>query len=155
ALVGASRVPLTALHVHDPRHTDDRRERESEQFHELLLEFGRRRVEPVEVVSQNPSQAITEAARKHGVTVLGAFAEAARSSVLVGSRLTKPVESLPGTVILAKSSRAVSPIVGDGLPPPISVNGREISSAVDKWFAENTFHSREFRDVGRLVELKR
>jgi glycosyltransferase involved in cell wall biosynthesis len=155
ALVGTRRVPLTALHVHDPRHSDDRRERESHLFHELLLDFGRRRVEPVEVVSQNPSQAITEAGRRHGVTVLGAFAEAARSSVLVGSRLAKTVESLPGTVILAKSSRAVPPIIGDGLPPPISASGLEISSLVDKWFAENTFHSREFRDVERLVELKR
>ena len=155
ALVGPRRVPVTALHVHDPRHTDDRRERESGEFHELLMEFGRRRLEPVEVVAMDPSLAITEAGRRHGVTVLGAFAEAARSSVLVGSRLARTVESLPGTVILAKSSHAIPPIVGDGLPPPISAGGMEISELVDKWFAENTFHSREFRDVERLVELKR
>jgi glycosyltransferase involved in cell wall biosynthesis/nucleotide-binding universal stress UspA family protein len=154
ALIGERRVPLTALHVHDPRHSDDRRQRESEQFHELLMEFGHR-LEPVEVISQNPSQAITEAGRRHGVTVLGAFAEAARSSVLVGSRLAQTVESLPGTVILAKSSRAIPPIAGDDLPPPITVSGADISAVVDKWFAENTFHSREFRDVERLVELKR
>ncbi|TMC06632.1 MAG: glucosyl-3-phosphoglycerate synthase [Chloroflexi bacterium] len=155
ALIGSRNVPLTALHVHDPRHSDGRRDRESVEFHELLREFEVKRVEPVEVVSQNPSQAITEAGRRHGVTVLGAFAEAARSSVLVGSRLAKTVESLPGTVILAKSSRAVSPIIGDGIPPPISMGEEEVSAVVDKWFAENTFHSREFRDVERLVELKR
>ncbi|HEY4026335.1 MAG TPA: glucosyl-3-phosphoglycerate synthase [Candidatus Dormibacteraeota bacterium] len=154
AMVGDRHLPLTALHVHDPRHTDDRRQRESHRFHELLQEFGHR-VEPVEVISQNPSQAITEAGRRHGVTVLGAFAEAARSSVLVGSRLAKTVESLPGTVILAKSSRALPPIVSDEPPPPITVSGIDISSLVDKWFAENTFHSREFRDVERLVGLKR
>jgi glucosyl-3-phosphoglycerate synthase len=73
----------------------------------------------------------------------------------VGSRLARTVDSLPGTVILAKSSYATPPIIGEGAPPPISVNGKEISSLVDKWFAENTFHSREFRDVDRLVELKR
>jgi nucleotide-binding universal stress UspA family protein len=156
ALIGSRNVPLTALHVHDPRHSDARRDRDSVEFHELLREFGeQRRVEPVEVVSQNPSQAITEAGRRHGVTVLGAFAEATRSSVLVGSRLAKTVESLPGTVILAKSSSAVAPIIGDGSPPPISLGEEEVSAAVDKWFAENTFHSREFRDVERLVELKR
>src|SRR2546421_700104 len=33
--------------------------------------------------------------------------------------------------------------------------GPDISAVVDRWFAENTFHSREFRDVKRLVELKR
>jgi glycosyltransferase involved in cell wall biosynthesis len=154
ALVGSRRVALTALHVHDPRHSDDRRERESQEFHELLTEFGRRRIEPVEVVAVNPSLAITEAGRRHGVTVLGAFAEAARSSVLVGSRLAKTVDSLPGTVILAKSAHAI-PIVDDGGPPSISGTGRDISEVVDKWFAENTFHSREFRDVERLVDLKR
>jgi nucleotide-binding universal stress UspA family protein len=156
ALIGSKNVPLTALHVHDPGHSDGKRDRDSAEFHELLREFEeQRRVEPVEVVSHNPSQAITEAGRRHGVTVLGAFAEAARSSVLVGSRLAKTVESLPGTVILAKSSSAVAPIIGDGAPPPISLGEEEVSAAVDKWFAENTFHSREFRDVDRLVELKR
>ena len=155
ALIGNRNVPLTALHVHDPRHSGGRHDRESAEFHELLQEFEHCRVEPVEVLSQNPSQAITEAGRRHGVTVLGAFAEAARSSVLVGSRLAKTVESLPGTVILAKSSRAIPPIIGDGVPPPISLGEVEMSAAVDKWFAENTFHSREFRDVERLVDLKR
>src|SRR5256885_6541441 len=112
----------------------------------MLDVFSGHGLEPVEVVSRNPSQAITGAGRRHGVTVLGAFAEAARSSVLVGSRLAQTVDSLPGTVILAKSSHAIPPVIGDGAPPPISVTGVEISSVVDKWFAENTFHSREFRD---------
>lgn len=155
ALAGSRRVALTALHVHDPRHSEERRVRESRQFHDLLGQFERRRLERVEVAAINPSQAITEASRKHGVTVLGAFADAARSSVLVGSRLAKTVESLPGTVILAKSSRTLAPILGEELPPPVLVSGPAISSVVDKWFAENTFHSREFRDIRRLVDLKR
>jgi glucosyl-3-phosphoglycerate synthase len=156
ALVGSRRTRITALHVHDVRHSEERRARASRQFHDLLVELGTRRVEPVEIVSVNPSQAITEAGRRHGVTVLGAFADAARSSVLVGSRLAKTVESLPGTVILAKSSRSIPPILGDEIgAPSILISGRDISAVVDKWFAENTFHSREFADVGRLVDLKR
>ncbi|HKF76607.1 MAG TPA: glucosyl-3-phosphoglycerate synthase [Candidatus Dormibacteraeota bacterium] len=156
ALVGSRRTPITALHVHDVRHSEERRARASRQFHDLLVELGTRRVEPVEIVSVNPSQAITDAGRRHGVTVLGAFADAARSSVLVGSRLAKTVESLPGTVILAKSSRSIPPILGDEIgAPSILISGRDISGVVDKWFAENTFHSREFADVGRLVDLKR
>jgi hypothetical protein len=76
--------------------------------------------------------------------------------VLVASRLAQTVKSLPGTVIMAKSSSAVPQILRDeSASPPLTVNGGEISSVVDKWFAENTFHSREFRNVGRLVELKR
>src|SRR6185295_2496553 len=26
---------------------------------------------------------------------------------------------------------------------------------VEKWFAENTFHNKEFSDIGRLIDLKR
>jgi glucosyl-3-phosphoglycerate synthase len=37
--------------------------------------------------------------------------------------------------------------------PPISE--RQLSTRVDRWFAENTFHSREFRDLERLLETKR
>jgi glucosyl-3-phosphoglycerate synthase len=155
ALAGSGQVPVTALHVHDSRHSADKQERESREFREMLREVSHRRFDPVEVVASNPSQAITDAGRRHGVTVLGAFADAARSAVLVGSRLTKTVESLPGTVIVAKSSRATPPILGDELTPPITLSGGDISTMVDKWFAENTFHSREFRDIDRLVELKR
>jgi glycosyltransferase involved in cell wall biosynthesis/nucleotide-binding universal stress UspA family protein len=157
ALTSSRSVPLTALHVHDTRHSDDRRDRESRLFRDLVLAFARPGLEPVEVIAASPSQAITEAGRRHGVTVLGAYADATRSSVLVGSRLAKTVDSLPGTVILAKSSRAIPPILGDeGGPPQVQPGGgQEVSAVVDKWFAENTFHSREFRDVDRLVELKR
>jgi glucosyl-3-phosphoglycerate synthase len=155
ALAGRRRVALTALHVHDPRHSEERRARESREFHELLRDLGRRRVVPVEAVANSPSQAIAEAGGRHGVTVLGAFADAARSSVLVGSRLTRTVAALPGTVILAKSARATPPILRDEVAPPLIVGGTEVGPVVDKWFAENTFHSREFRDIRRLVELKR
>ena len=155
ALAGSQRVPVTALHVHDPRHSADKHQRESREFHEMLREVKGRTIEPVEVFATNPSQAITDAGRHHGVTVLGAYADAIRSSVLVGSRLSKTVEALPGTVIVAKSARTVPPIIGDELAPPIIVTGAEVSTVVDKWFAENTFHSREFRDINRLVQLKR
>ena len=155
ALAMSQRARVTALHVHDPRNTPEKQERESREFHQMLSEVSRRPIKPVEVVAANPSQAITEAGRHHGVTVLGAYADASRSSVLVGSRLSKTVASLPGTVIVAKSARAVPPILGDEVVPPTIVAGADVSTVVDKWFAENTFHSREFRDVDRLVELKR
>src|SRR5262249_44191147 len=79
------------------------------------------------------SQAITEPGRHHGVPVLGAYADASRSSVLVGSRLAKTVEALPGTVIVAKSSRAIPPIFVDEPAPPIMVSGADVSTVVDKW----------------------
>jgi glycosyltransferase involved in cell wall biosynthesis len=37
--------------------------------------------------------------------------------------------------------------------PPLSE--KQLSARVDRWFAENTFNSREFRDLDRLVDSKR
>ncbi|MBJ7599859.1 MAG: glucosyl-3-phosphoglycerate synthase [Candidatus Nephthysia bennettiae] len=75
---------------------------------------------------------------------------------MLSSRLAETVRQLPGTVILAKSARAATPILGDEVAAPtFAIPPTEVSTTVDKWFAENTFHSREFRDVQRLVELKR
>jgi len=88
--------------------------------------------------------------------VIGAQAESARSPQLVSLALARTVRNLGGTVLIVKSAglvaRAESPI--DSLySPPISE--RQLSARVDRWFAENTFHSREFRDLDRLVESKR
>jgi glucosyl-3-phosphoglycerate synthase len=33
-------------------------------------------------------------------------------------------------------------------------HSRSLPTVVDKWFAENTFHASEFRDIAKLVELK-
>jgi glucosyl-3-phosphoglycerate synthase len=110
----------------------------------------------IEVESTRPNQAITAEGQRHGVVVLGAWAEATRSPVMLSSRLAETVRQLPGTVVLAKSARAAAPILGDEVPEPaFALPHAEVSATVDKWFAENTFHSREFRDVRRLVELKR
>lgn len=152
AVAAARGQPLTVMHVYDPRQSAERREREARHFHQLLRRAeGRPRA--LEVDSPSPGQIIDREGHAHAVVVLGAYAEATRSSVLVGSRLARAVQRLPGTVILAKSARAAAPPT----TPRRSLASRaaDISSVVDRWFAENTYHSREFRDVRRLVELKR
>jgi glucosyl-3-phosphoglycerate synthase len=155
SVAATRRLRLTVMHVYDPRLPKDRRDRESRQFRTLLRKIGRR-ARVIEVESSQPSEAITQEGLKYGVVVLGAYAEASRSSVVVGSRLARTVERLPGTVILAKSARAADPILpADPWTLPVTGHGPDLSSVVDRWFAENTFHSREFRDVKRLVELKR
>ena len=146
---------LTVMHVYDPRHTPDRREREVKQFRELSRDLGRRRLRTVEVESSRPNQAITAEGRQHGVVVLGAWAAATRTPVMLSGRLEETVRRLPGTVILAKSARTAAPLVDHEATFPIPLPRPEVSSVVDKWFAENTFHSREFRDVRRLVDAKR
>ena len=59
-------------------------------------------------------------------------------------------------MILAKSTKAADPIVpSDPWTLPVTGRGPDISAVVDRWFAENTFHSREFRDVKRSAMLWR
>jgi glucosyl-3-phosphoglycerate synthase len=156
AVANGQRGRLTAMHVYDPRHSAERRERERNQFRELQRDLGRRRPRVLEVESTKPNQAITNEGQKHGVVVLGAWAEATGSPVMLSSRLAETVRQLPGTVIVAKSARTL-PAIGeeDSASQPFALTQAEVSTLVDKWFAENTFHSREFRDVRRLVELKR
>ncbi len=155
-LAGGTGLPLTVLHVYDPRQGRDKREREVRQFRDLLRRLRRHRPRVTELDATDPSRAIAEEGRRHGITVLGAQAATMRTPMLVGSRLAATVQSLPGTVILAKSSRAVPAVLPEQAPAgPVVLGSAEVSTIVDKWFAENTFHSREFRDVHRLVEIKR
>jgi glucosyl-3-phosphoglycerate synthase len=156
ALAEACGGELTVMHVYDLRHSSaERRRRECESFHELL-NGHRDRVNVLELDSRNPNQTLLEEARKHEVVVIGAYAEVSRSSMVVGSRLADTVRKLPGTVIVAKSARLATPAPDPEAVHPLGGSSqRQISSLVDKWFAENTFHSREFRDIDRLVELKR
>jgi len=154
ALAAAWKQPFTALHVRDSRHSPERQERDSRQFHQLVRESGDD-CRVVEVESRNPSEAINAEGQKYGVVVLGAYAEVSRTHVVVGSRLARAVEALQGTVILAKSPRALADISDSEAPTPLALQRpQDLSAMVDRWFAENTFHSREFRDVRRLVELK-
>lgn len=159
AIAQASGVPLTVMHVHDPRSAPERKRRASEHFREILAKScDLPDVRILEVESAEPSKAILTEAGEHDVAVLGAYGDLFRSSVLVGSRLQDMVAEWPGLLVLAKSARAGSTQQQPGEPSPfplIRTSERDVSAVVDRWFAENTYHSREFRDVDRLVELKR
>ncbi len=160
AMAEADKARLTVLHVTDLRQPEERRRRAAEQFHAVLDSVDQDLLTVHEVDSNQPSEAILSESSGHQVVVLGAYAETARSGILVGSRLADSVRRLPGTVIVAKSARVLgAPIAPSSspepVPHPLPGGQRDISSMVDKWFAENTFHSREFRAISRLVDLKR
>ncbi len=153
AIAQRLRAQLTVMHVYEPRLTSAQRREEAERFRLALKSIGRARRRVIEVESGTPGAAIRAEAERHRMVVLGAYADTARSSIVVGLRLAETVRRLPGTVIVAKSARAVPPAYDLESPPPRAQG--DIQSVVDRWFAENTFHSREFRDLERLVSLKR
>ncbi len=154
ALARNRRATLTVMHVYEPRLSAEQRAEERRRFEDALQVLGRQRRQVIEIESGTPGAAIREQAEKHSITVLGAYADATRSSVVVSLRLADTVRRLPGTVVVAKSAASV-PVAWDYEEAPTILRQGDIQNVVDRWFAENTFHSREFRDVDRLVRLKR
>ncbi len=101
----------------------------------------------------NVVEAILREARGHDVVVMGASALPSATEP-IGRVATRVLDEAPGPVIVVRTRAGLE------LPPARAVAGelapidRTISVVVDKWFAENTFHSREFANLARLVELK-
>lgn len=148
---------ITVMHVYRPGLSEDRRRREAGLFHDIRVELTSPSVTVLEVESPSPGAAILAEAARHQVTVLGAQAELARSPLVVSSALARTVRNLPGTVVVVKSAALVArPVPSDVetayLP---ATSEKQLSERVDRWFAENTFHSREFKEVERLVDIKR
>jgi len=156
AFAEAEGAPISVMHVYRPNLPPERRRRESNHFQELKAELRYPALTVVEVDSSQPGAAILAEAQKHSLTVLGAQAESARSPLLVSTALARTVRNLPGTVVVVKSAglvaRAEASVETAYLP---SISEKQLSGRVDRWFAENTFHSREFRELDRLVEIKR
>ena len=157
ALASAEGLPISVMHVYRPNLPEGRRRREAAHFRQLVAEVRHPSTSVIEVESNHPGSAILEEAGRHQVTVLGAQAEAARSPLLVSSALARTVRGLPGTVLVVKSAglqaRADTSSAETSYSPAISE--KQLSARVDRWFVENTFHSREFHDLDRLVEIKR
>ena len=155
ALAAGEGSPISVMHVYRPNQPAERRRREENHFRELAAGLGVP-TDLIEVDSNQPGVAILAEAQRHPVTVIGAQAETAHSPILVSSSLARTVRNLPGTVIVVKSAGLVARSDGsspEGYQPPLSE--KQLSARVDRWFAENTFNSREFRDLDRLVESKR
>jgi nucleotide-binding universal stress UspA family protein len=98
---------------------------------------------------------ILSEARQHDLIVMGATVRPRDEPVAIGQVAARVFRSTQVTAIAVKTRRQME------LPQPISyhpvaapIGYEAISILVDKWFAENTFDSREFKDLRRLVELK-
>ena len=156
ALAHSFGARITAMHVYKTPIDADRRTREREHFRELVADLAHPSAETVETDSPQPGISILKEAGGHDITVLGAQAELAGAPTLVSTNLARAVRQLPGTVVLVKSARSVERGFSIAESGQLSVvSERQLSQRVDRWFAENTFHSREFRDISRLVEMKR
>ncbi|HTP06718.1 MAG TPA: glucosyl-3-phosphoglycerate synthase [Anaerolineae bacterium] len=93
------------------------------------------------------AQTILEQAQQADLIVMGATAQPLRSKITLGEVADRVLKEARGAVIAVKTRRP--------MPQPGEVAGSQaISIVVDKWFAQNTYHADEFRQIDRLVALK-
>ncbi len=102
-------------------------------------------------------QSILDESVGHQVIIMGAPTRRVRPNGWMGPILEQVARNTRLTLIIVKE-RAVEPAERPLLPERFAEEERlrphPITVIVDKWFAENTFHSREFEDIERLVQLK-
>ncbi len=139
---------ITLMHVHDAKDTTSRSSirRDFSQIYSSHPEFS----DHVHV-SGDPIQAIRREMRTHQAIIVGASASP-------GAPLSPlALMMLPRTDTLTLVIRTRAPFT---LSPSAAEQARAeprtyTSYKVDKWFAEHTFHSREFADIGKLIDQKR
>ncbi len=143
---------ITGLHIERPglAPADDAAERA--QLEALIAQAPQpARVEPLVVVADSVETAIVRAARRHQIVVMGATPGDPHTPFLFGPITEAVAQRLDSTVVVVKTREPLTlPEAPAAMPAP-----RPLSTIVDKWFAENTFHSKEFEDLDELVALKR
>ncbi len=143
---------ITALHIERPGLPAAEDAAERAQVDALLAEVREPvRMQTAVVVADAVDAAILRHARRHQLVVMGATPGEPHTPFLFGPITETVAQRLDCTVVIVKSHTAEppAPLAAPAAPP------RSISTLVDKWFAENTFHSKEFEDLAALVELKR
>jgi glucosyl-3-phosphoglycerate synthase len=152
ALAQAYQAEITALHIAPPSPQSG----QDAPFSNLMPVL--QQLQPVTriVTLQHRIQAaILSEARHHDLIVMGATARPKTEPVAVGDVTTRVLRHTRMTAIAVKTRREmVLPEQAEFEPAAAPVGYEAISILVDKWFAENTFHSHEFEDLQRLVELK-
>ena len=152
ALAKAYDIEITALHIAPPAPQSP----QDAPFASLLPVL--QQLPPVTriVTLQRHIQAsILSEARQHGLVVMGATARPKSEPIAIGEMAARVLRSTNMTAIVVKTKREM--ILPDQAPlEPLAAPAgyAAISILVDKWFAENSFHSHEFEDVQRLIELK-
>lgn len=116
------------------------------------------RTEVVEVTSELVEEAIVEESGRHQMLILGASARGPRATHLFGYLPERVADRVSCNVMVVKTAEPLSlemfGMASQDLHTVSTAKKASISQVVDRWFAENTFHSHEFEDLNRLMRLK-
>ncbi|HEX5939099.1 MAG TPA: universal stress protein [Dehalococcoidia bacterium] len=146
-LAKTARAELTVMHIDRPSADNEARDRERRLFRSLVARC-RRRIPAKQrtLTGDDIAEAIVKEASHHDVLVLGAGL--ARGAEPALGALADGIAHQAGcTTIVVKTGTPVDPAFFAGANTPIDV-------IVDRWFADNTFHCREFGDLDSLIAAK-
>jgi glucosyl-3-phosphoglycerate synthase len=151
AVADATDAGVTLLHA-APERVRDLADDFLREFRPLLRGLDRLRREVRVIREVVPT--IVEEAPGHQVIVLGATEPVAGRRSRLGPVARGVAAGTEQVVIVVKAAPeppTPPPRHWEPVAPAVST---PLSVLVDKWFAENTFHSREFADLERLVAMK-
>ena len=150
ALARIEEASITLLHVAPPE-SDPRSMRFFEEFSPAL--HGLKHITRTITAKGEISNAIAVEAQDHQALTIGAPSNELQPNTWMRSLLTKILSREDKTLVL----------VNEFIPQATSFpqkkadtksRDRPLAVVVDKWFAENTYHTREFMDLERLIQLK-
>jgi glycosyltransferase involved in cell wall biosynthesis len=101
------------------------------------------------IVTEDFVKTILEESNQYDTVILGATAGRSLGMPSIGPVADKLLRDSSSTVMVVKTCQPVAEYMFDE-----SMGAHAISILVDKWFAENTFHADEFRDLKQLMKLK-
>lgn len=120
-----------------------------------------RGVEVQTTVADDIAQGIHDASADFDLVIMGATGHPLNEPTSLGRVPDQVLKTSKTPLLVVKSVHPLLiPELGEGGEGPESATlelagSGAISLLVDKWFAENTFHSQEFAELARLVEQKR
>jgi glucosyl-3-phosphoglycerate synthase len=112
----------------------------------------------VTLTGDSVSSLISSATGEHDLLILGASARGRFSTHLFGALPEGVADASSSHVMIVKTAEPLSPemfgVTSTALHSVVEGPKATISTVVDQWFAENTFHSHEFEDLELLVRQK-
>ncbi len=143
-------------------------QREQEALDRFVAEHGgSKRVRGILREATSVRSAIIREAASHDLVVMGASAQPSNAApdgrFLFGTVAESVASKAKPTVIVVKTKQKLGTATFEELRSAEGTlaaadayveHSRALPTIVDRWFAENTFHASEFRDIRRLVELK-
>jgi nucleotide-binding universal stress UspA family protein len=143
-------------------------QREQEALDRFVREHGgSKRVRGILREATSVRTAIIKEAASHDLVVMGASAQPSNAApdgrFLFGTVAETVASKAKPTVIVVKTKQKLGLATFEELRSAEGTlaaadayveHSRSLPTIVDRWFAENTFHASEFRDIARMVELK-